>query len=307
MEYEVVFMSADTSIMYGMLKRSTWRVLLAIAILVITAVVFTDYFVTHPAVADQLSRTSIITLLILFSLYAAFVGSLSLINSAALRLCRSRIRRRESLLLTMYSSIINFFGPLQSGPAFRALYLKQKHGVALRDYTLASFVYYFFYALFSVALLVSAWLKWWLLPLIALAVLAVYLASQVKVSTVKGLKRLDLGQWHFMALASLLQVGILFMIFFVELKTVIPDVELWQAAVYTGAANLALFVSLTPGAIGFRESFLLFSQNLHEISSTAIVSANILDRAVYVLMLLGLAAVIFGTHARRYLKSGLKE
>jgi uncharacterized membrane protein YbhN (UPF0104 family) len=71
--------------------------------------------------------------------------------------------------------------------------------------------------------------------------------------------------------------------------------------VYTGAANLALFVSLTPGAIGFRESFLVFSQHLHHISNSTIVAANILDRAMYLVLLLILALIIFGTHARRQL------
>lgn len=302
-----MFIALPTSIMDSMLKRSTWRALLAVAILILSAVLFVDYFVTHPEVGDQLSRTSLSTLVLLFGLYVVFIGSLSLINSAALRLCRARIKRRESLLLTMYSSIINFFGPLQSGPAFRALYLKQKHGISLKDYTLASFVYYFFYALFSVALLASAFLKWWLLPVLTSVALGVLIASRLKSPLVSGIRRLDWGQWHYMALASLLQVAILLLIFFIELNTVMPNVELWQAAVYTGAANLALFVSLTPGAIGFRESFLLFTQNLHDISNTAIVSANILDRAIYVVLLLGLAAVIFGTHARSYLYKGIEQ
>ena len=54
---------------------------------------------------------------------------------------------------------------------------------------------------------------------------------------------------------------------------------------YTGAANFALFVSLTPGAIGIRESFLFFSQRLNHITNAAIVGANVLDRTVYVIFL----------------------
>jgi len=72
--------------------------------------------------------------------------------------------------------------------------------------------------------------------------------------------------------------------------------------IYTGAANFALFVSITPGAIGFRESFLLFSQHLHHIDSSTIVAANLIDRSVYIVLLLLLAAGIFGTHAQRRFK-----
>jgi uncharacterized membrane protein YbhN (UPF0104 family) len=87
----------------------------------------------------------------------------------------------------------------------------------------------------------------------------------------------------------------------VQLNAVDPGITASQVAVYTGAANLALFVSFTPGAIGFRESFLVFTQQLHHISNSTIVAANTIDRSVYVLMLLILGLVILATHARRRL------
>jgi uncharacterized membrane protein YbhN (UPF0104 family) len=106
-----------------------------------------------------------------------------------------------------------------------------------------------------------------------------------------------------MALATAAQIAAVSLIYFLELRNVAPGTHFSQAIIYTGAANLALFVSLTPGAIGFRESFLLFSQNLHHVSGSTIVAASILDRAVYVLVLAGLAAYIFGSHAARRLKT----
>jgi uncharacterized membrane protein YbhN (UPF0104 family) len=71
---------------------------------------------------------------------------------------------------------------------------------------------------------------------------------------------------------------------------------------YTGAANLALFVSLTPGAIGFRESFLYFSQSLHHITTAQILSANLIDRAVYVIFLLLLLLVVLIMHVGKRLR-----
>jgi uncharacterized membrane protein YbhN (UPF0104 family) len=99
----------------------------------------------------------------------------------------------------------------------------------------------------------------------------------------------------------LLQVVIIIAIYYVELRSVAPGVRFSQALIYTGAANLAMFVSLTPGAIGFRESFLVLSRHLHHLSNTVIVSANILDRAMYFVLLLILALIIFTTHAREQL------
>lgn len=285
-----------------MLKRLRWRQIAAIFVLVTTVLVFVIYFINHPEVWDELGQVNRSTLLLILGLYLLFTGSLALVNSATLRLCRFRMRAGESLLLTMYSSVINFFGPLQSGPAFRALYVKQKHNVKIKDYTVASFVYYFFYAIFSVILLFSGVLKWWIVPLAIAIVIGLF---YLRIKEIKGLSRLShlaLGNWYLMAIATMIQIGLLLLIFWTELTSVSPGIQFSQVAIYTGAANLALFVSLTPGAIGFREAFLVFTQNLHHIDNATIVAANTLDRAIYVLMLLILAGFIAATHAGRKLK-----
>lgn len=286
--------------MYGMLRRTRlWRTIAGLVILFITIGVFVDYFASHPAVRAQLRETPFGLLAVILLLYLAFVGALALVNSGTLRLCRTTLSGRESLLLTMYSSIINFFGPLQSGPAFRALYLKQKHGIKLRDYTAASFVYYFFYALFSGVFLFSGLLGWWLLITGFALLFAWQVVRRSQQPELRGMRQLLRGNWYLLAAATLLQVCALAAIYYVELQAVQPGISLGQVIIYTGAANFALFVSLTPGAIGFRESFLVFSQQLHGIETGTIVAANTIDRAIYIVLLLILALIIFGTHAQR--------
>lgn len=288
--------------MDNMLKRLNWRPIAAITILVVTVAVFINYFINHPEVWEELGQIPRSTLLVILALYFLFVGSLALVNTATLRLCKYKMKAGESLLLTMYSSVINFFGPLQSGPAFRAVYVNQKHGVKVKDYTVASFVYYFFYALFSVVLLFSGVLKWWILPMAILAVIGIFYLRFKKINGLKRLGNLALGNWYYMAAATFVQISLLLLIFWVELTAVSPGIQFSQVAIYTGAANLALFVSLTPGAIGFREAFLVFTQNLHHINGATIVAANTIDRAIYVLMLLMLSGVIIITHAGKKLK-----
>jgi uncharacterized membrane protein YbhN (UPF0104 family) len=280
---------------------------LTILILFGTIAAFIYYFVKHPAVRTQLAHTSPLVLGSLLLLYFGIVIATGLILMATLVLCNVKLSARESLLLTMYSAIVNFFGPLQSGPAFRAIYLKKKHGLKLKDYTLATFVYYALYALFSGLFLLSGLLGWWLLLVgIALAIGA-YVIHRSQLPLALRIKQLNLRGLGFLAGATLLQVVIVAIIYYIELRTVSPGVHLDQAIIYTGAANFALFVSLTPGAIGFRESFLLFSRRLHHISSTAIVSANIIDRSMYIILLLILALFIFGTHAQQKLRAQTKN
>jgi uncharacterized membrane protein YbhN (UPF0104 family) len=280
------------------MKRSIWRPIVAITVMTATIAAFIWYFVEHPEVRQQLSQTSPRVLLLILALYLTGVVALAFVTIATVRLYKLRLKTEESLLLTMYTSIINFFGPLQSGPAFRAVYLKKKYDFSLKHYTVATMVYYCLYAGFSVILLLSSTLKWWLLPLAIIGLLTMVIASRTKWLKPK-LQGINLKGWYLLALATFAQIVIVTLIYYTELRTVAPGTEFWQAMVYTGAANLALFVSLTPGAIGFRESFLLFSQNLHHISDSTIVAANILDRAMYLVLLAILALIIFATHAKK--------
>ena len=283
--------------------RVSWRPLATVSILVVTVAAFIYYFAGHPEVRHQLGRTSPAVLAIILGLYLLSMVVLAAITLATLRLCNTRLKASESLLLTAYTAVINFFGPLQSGPAFRAVYLKKKHGLKLKDYTLATLVYYFFFGTFSCLWLLSGLLKWWLLPLVIGGGLLALLAVRYH-RLADRLRPLNLPNVYYLALATLAQVIVITLIYYTELDSVAPGTHFSQAVIYTGAANLALFVSLTPGAIGFRESFLVFSQRLHHISGSTIVAANILDRAMYIAVLVILAVFIFGTHAQNYLKRG---
>lgn len=279
-----------------MLTRKT-RAIIAVLVLAATAVAFVIYFSKNPDVLTRLQGIPFGILALLLALYAVFMASLIWIQRATLELCNLELKQKESTLLVMYSSVINFFGPLQSGPGFRAAYLKKRHNVNLKKYTLATFLYYGLYALFSGVLLLSFVIGIW--SLVVCLVLAI--ASPLLLRTLR-FRVMPIRHLTSLALASLAQVIIISIIYYVELQSLAQGISYAQALTYSGAANFALFVSLTPGAIGFRESFLLFSQQIHGISSEVIVAASLLDRSIYVLLLLIMATVIFGMHAGDYLK-----
>lgn len=274
------------------MSKQTLRSLLAVSVLVATVLVFAVYFSKHPEVFRSLGSVSPWALALLFILYGVFLINLIWIQRATLALCDITLGRKESSLLVMYSSIINFFGPLQSGPAFRGAYLKTKHNISLKRYTLATLVYYGLFALFSGLLLLSFFIGWWIMLGAILAFAAAPLALRLK-----RFKSLDLRKVLSLALATLTQVFVWSLIYFVELRTLLPQVKYLQSLAYTGAANFAMFVSLTPGAIGFREAFLVFSQRLHDIGNSSIAAASVIDRSVYIVFLLIMAVLVFGLHA----------
>lgn len=286
---------------------------LIVVILVVTLAVFVRFFAQHPQYFQELKSVSLWWIVAVIALNIPMVFLLVLIYDTCLALCGKRIPWKENFLLTSYSSIVNFFGPLQSGPGVRAAYLKTRHQVRLRDYTLATLLYYGLFALFSALFLVVGILPWWGTILVLAGIGAV---SGIFIRTfARRDKRPKDSQFHLhgdlvakLALLAFLQVLLTAITYFVELRAVNPHIGWGQAVSYAGAANFALFVSLTPDAIGFREAFLLFSQHIHHVSTATILGANVIDRVSYALFLCLLFLVVLATHAKDRLKlQGLRD
>jgi uncharacterized membrane protein YbhN (UPF0104 family) len=218
--------------------------------------------------------------------------------------CGKSISPKQNILLTAYSTLVNFFGPLQSGPGFRAIYLKAKNGVNLRSFIKISLAYYGFFAWYSGMFLFLGAHRWWDALAIFIAGIVFMLVVTLFSTKFKWLDSIlnsDRKNIAKIALITLLQVIILSVIYFVELRSVNHTTSFGQAVSYTGAANFSLFVSLTPGAIGFREAFVLFTRRLSHLSSSTIIAASVLDRAVYFIYLGIIFVFTLSVHAKNYL------
>jgi len=292
-------------------SRRTKNILIVLVLLV-TAVVFIRFFAQHPDYVRQLGRTNPWWIVAVIALNIPMIGLLMLIYNTCLELCGKQLAWKENFLLTSYSSIVNFFGPLQSGPGVRAAYLKTRHKVRLRDYTLAALLYYGLFAFFSALFLLVGTRPWWQ-TVLALAAVAGFSVFIVRLF-LKRDKQPETSQFNLrsdilgrLMIVTFLQVLLTAVTYFVELKAVNPHISWGQAMSYSGAANFALFVSLTPDAIGFRETFLVFSHRLHHVSTANILSANVIDRGAYVIFLLLLFVVVLSLHAKDRLRlSSLK-
>ncbi len=276
----------------------------AVAIILLTVSLMARFFLEHP---DYLARLrtvppSVVILIVLLNIPA--MAALIWANDAMLRLCNKPIGVKENGLLTAYSSIINFFGPLQSGPGVRLVYLKTRHKVRIRDYMLATLIYYALFASYSALFLLVGMRPWWQTVLAVTATasfsaLVIYWFSHRRKSPeAEATLSLRAGPLAALAAAVLLQLTCFALYYFVELHAVNPSITISQAISYTGAANFSLFVSLTPDAIGFREAFLIFSQQVHHVSTADILNANIIDRGSYLIYLSLLLVLTLSVHAR---------
>jgi uncharacterized membrane protein YbhN (UPF0104 family) len=279
-----------------MSKRKELRLGGGLLITIVTILLFCFYLAHNPSLVHQLLKTSPLTILTLLVLFGLWFGALALILQACLRICNLEIPHRENLALNAYSTFLNYFLPGQGGPVLRGIYLKGKYGLPFRRYVFSSLIYYVFYAAVSMVLLIGGIRAWWQTVLGVLVVsLGAYVGARYYAKThqlnPRGLN-FSFENMAYLAFTTCLQAICQVAIYWVELNSVDPGLKIGQVMSYTGAANFALFVNITPGAVGIRETFLIFSEKLHHITNAAIVGANVLDRSTYILFLVIIFAVL---------------
>lgn len=281
------------------LGRSRRYIGLFIIILTITAFVW--YIRTNPGALDPLKSAPVYLIPLLILLYILFLTTNFFITAITITISGKSYPLKDSYLLTIYSTLVNFFGPLQSGPGFRAVYLKKKIGLKIKDYTLATMLYYgAFLAISLLMMFAVSYPVFSAVLILAIGAGGLWLFRKQKISTL-------LKNSFIIGLVTLAQLLIVAVIYYLELRATGPAPSISSTLAYTGSANLALFVAFTPGAVGIRESFILFSQSLHGIPTEHIVNASLLDRSVYVVFLGLLFVVSSSLHIGNRFRSAAKE
>lgn len=273
----------------------------SVIILATTVVLFAYYISKHPETVQQIKHIPPLTLLILLALYFVFFGAYALVTRFSLKLYDKHMGAQENFLFNAYSSLINFFGPGQSGPIFRGAYLKKRHNLGIKPYMFALLIYLAFYAVISVMMMFVGSRPWWqtmALMAVAGAGSFVFIKWYKQRSASSSKPVLSLRNLGLIFAATVLQLAAQAVIYGVELHKIGSSASISQILAYTGVANFSLFVALTPGAIGIRESFLLFSQNLHHINESSIVAASLVDRGVYLVFLGILFVLVISLHAK---------
>lgn len=252
---------------------------LGVAVLVGFLVFLIFYIAINPSVIRDAFSIGWLNFALLFALYLSVLATHFGILQATIRSCEKSLPLREGFLLTVYSTVANFFGPLQSGPGVRAVYLKSRIALRWRDFARATIFYYLAFGAINAALIFSTTAPW-------LSGLGVAAAAVLTVALRRRLLPGSPAPIIAIAGITLLQVLLMAAIYFVEINAVSSEsYSAPQAVVFAATANLSLFVSVTPGAIGIREAFLYFSESLHDVPVETIIAAGLVDRAFYVIFL----------------------
>ncbi len=273
---------------------------------------FGYYINSHQAIVSELKHINVWLLIILLACYGLMLLVLMTLYNAILHLCSDKLKPKENLLLSIYSTLTNFFMPLQGGIAVRAGYLKRKHKVSVSSYIIAFLIYYAIYAVISIILVFTPKHYFWLiLPMAVAVALFSYLVIKLALKHFKRLNKpikLDLSRakLYKLVLFTIAQVSLQALIYYIELNQVTGNLNPLRAISYTGAANFSIFTAITPGAIGFREAFLSVSKRMHGFTNSQIVAANIIDRGVFLVFIVGLFIVMISTHANNRFKANKK-
>ncbi len=271
----------------------------------LTAAVY--YFYKHHTLLTDLKKISPFVAVEVFFLYILMLAVLILIYQATMKLVNIKISFKENGLINAYSLFMNFFIPGQTGPAFRAYYMKKNYSLKYLNYTLSTIFYYLIYGLLSVIfILVGSQPIYLSLPVILIFILIAVLAIRIYLKKKKQVRlELSIKSIAFLTLATFCQVVLQSVIYFIEIHSIASGIHFNQVITYTGVANLALFAALTPGAIGIREGLLILTEKLNHVTSNTIVLANVIDRSVYIIFLLILGILIAGLKIKQ--KLGVSE
>lgn len=277
---------------------------------------FIWYGLTNPEVFEALSQLSILSIALL--LFAKIVMSTmtGLFTKWTAEVFGRKLTMGESLYLVILSSMGNFFGPLLGGAGIRAVYLKKVHGLTYSKFTSTMFGYYLILYVFTVsagiiALLLlpyssqtSVLLAFFFLWLITMILLMSIKLPREKINNVANNKVLRAISealysaeegWRLIAskknlILKLILIVIvsylsIFFMSFVEFTLIESNIIIPALMLYTTFIFISMLFSITPGAIGIRESMLLVLSLSLSVSNEQILQVAVIDRAITFLYL----------------------
>lgn len=282
--------------------------LVSILIILATILAAVYYLANHKNLITNLTKISPLLVVLILFLYVLMLFVLVGTFHFTVKLLNIKLNLKDNILLNCYSIFMNFFVPGQTGPIYRGYYLKTNHKVKAIDFTLATAIYFAIYVIISVLFILFG-SQSIVLASVASVIFILGIIFSVKFYLKKENSKLKISAKNIVGLVfiTIIQLFLQTIIYLVELHSVDKTVSLSSSLTYTGSAALTIFVSLTPGAIGIREGFLLLTRHLSHLSNSTIVLANIIDRSVFILYLLIIGLLILVFHINKRINLGEKE
>ena len=231
----------------------------------------------------------------------------------------------EGFMVSLLSTIGNYFTPFRGGAGIRAVYLKTKYNFPYSDFLATLYGNYVIVFLFFAIVGITSTLLLWissgqlfsiLIMIFTTILIITILFITLPVSTYDHFfKRLPQGNnllsytgrflegWKIISQDHILMIKLLgitclnFIIFLTMTKMVFKvlniEIDLLSTIMYAVISNLSLFISLTPASLGIRESLLIIFSGAVGLTNSQILQAAIITRGS-MFMVLAISSVIIG-------------
>lgn len=240
----------------------------------------------------------------------------------------------ESFYVSLISAVGNFFAPIGAGFAFRAVYLKKKHGLPYSDYiSILSGNYILVFLVCSVFGLASLLLLndssspqfITLFAIFSLMLAGTLILSLVKLPMRKidsmqnkyfkrfgkvlyrvadGWNRITSNKKMMVRLFSLtlINASLALLTIWLIIKALHLSATFPELLLFSVLGTLSLFINITPANLGVKEAIYLFSSSVLGFSTAQILSIALIDRGVLFIVLLVLWLLSSKMKARENLK-----
>jgi uncharacterized protein (TIRG00374 family) len=286
--------------------------------------VFVGYFCLNVDKFRPLAHVNVYLLAIIAIGDVTAIAANGLFIKFILEPFEKRIPTLESVYVSLISSVGNFFAPVGGGFAFRAAYLKKRHGLPYSDYMATLYGNYIvvflvnaFFGLLSLYLLREKHSsQYFILVMVFAAIFGVSLVlSLVKIPAAvirrdiknkyiskfaKILLEMLQGWNRIISNKKLLARLVMLIAFNFALSLLIAKLEIVALhltisfsglLLFSVLGSLSLFVSITPANLGVKEAIYLFSSTVIGFSVSQILSIALIDRGVLFLTLVLLWAL----------------
>ena len=290
--------------------------LLSVFVLIILIVWFVTYINTHLNEFKQIKIIHYNHLFYISVLTIIFLVSNGLQLRYLLEPFKIRLPFKEWFGLSVVSTFGNYLTPFRGGMGLRAIFLKNKYqfSYSLFVSTLAAayiivflvnsligvlsmMLIYLFYNLFS-KIILTLFLTLFLFCLFIVIFSPKFYQTKYKLinkflNIVNGwsLIKSNYKILTFTSFFTFLNVAFSVLIMYLEFSAFGINISWTQSLFLTIVSTFSIFLSITPGSLGIKESILVFSANLINISSTQALSVAILDRVINLIIILILGPI----------------
>jgi uncharacterized protein (TIRG00374 family) len=271
------------------------------------------YLVINPHIVTSLRHTDWYLLLGVALLHVLVIWLNGLFTREIVKVFGKYISGGESFYLSIISTVGNFLMPFRGGAGIRAVYLKKKHGL---DYSYfastmsGNYLIVFLilsllglYALAAVHVIEKVYSVWLYLlfagvfvstvlvmsfELRAIDRLAGYRAGRIINSMLEGWHSIRTNRTLLLRLMilTLFTIAASMGVYYIEFAAIGIKLSLLQVMLYSVLSSMTLFISITPGSIGIRESVFLIFSSILMITDEQIIQAAIIDRGTLTVVLL---------------------